>query len=140
MDTGTDSSGTDSGIYAVNVRDGTVRTILKGADAEGHFRGHPFWSPDGSRISFGEWTGVNGPDVETHVITASGTGDRVLPIPTSGVTQAPNSWSNDGTRLLVVRGYPGGFEQSRAAIVPTDGSGTGLEIPVSGRLRHWRSL
>jgi dipeptidyl aminopeptidase/acylaminoacyl peptidase len=131
MDDGADSSGTDSGIYAVNVRDGKVRTILKAADAEGRFRGHPLWSPDGSRISFGEWMGV-GPDLETHVITADGTGDRVLPIPSNGVTQAPISLSNDGTRLLVVRGYPGGFDQSRAAIVPVDGSGTGFEIAYPG--------
>src|SRR4029079_16850078 len=107
MDDGADQTRTDSGIYAVNVRDGRVRAILESADAAGPFRGHPAWSPDGSKISFGEWMGINGIDVNTHTITANGTGDSTLPIPTDAVWQAPIAWSNDGTRLLAIRGYSG---------------------------------
>ncbi len=122
----------DSGIYAVNVQDGKVRTILAGADASGHFRGHAAWSPDGSLISFGEWMGLSGIDVQTHIIAADGTGDRTLPIPATAVWQAPESWSNDGTRLLVMRGYTGGMEQSRPVALPVSGNGFGIEIPYSG--------
>jgi len=132
MDAGADQSGTDSTIYAVNAVSGKVRTILKGADADGLFRGHPAWSPDGSRISFGEWPGLTGIDVRTHVITANGTGDHLLPMPTGAVWQAPLSWSNDGTRLLAIRGYTGGLEQARPVIVPVDGSGPGIEITYPG--------
>jgi dipeptidyl aminopeptidase/acylaminoacyl peptidase len=132
MDSGTDPNGSDSGIYAINAQDGKVRTILAGADAAGRFRGHPAWSLDGSLISFGEWTGVNGTDVQTHIIAPDGTGDRILPIPTDAVWQAPESWSNDGTRLLAIRGYTGGAEQSRPVAVPVAGSGFGIEIPYSG--------
>jgi dipeptidyl aminopeptidase/acylaminoacyl peptidase len=132
MDDGADQSGTDSGIYAVNVRDGRVRAILESADAAGPFRGHPAWSPDGSKISFGEWMGINGIDVKTHTITANGTGDSTLPIPTDAVWQAPIAWSNDGTRLLAIRGYSGDLTQARPVIVPVDGSGPGLEVPYVG--------
>ena len=132
MDSGTDSNGDDTSIYAVNVADGKVRTILKGADAAGRFRGHAAWSPDGSMVSFGEWTGVNGIDAQTHIISADGNGDRILPIPTGAVWQSPFSWSNDGTRLLAIRGYTGDVEQARPVMVPVDGSGSGLEIPYPG--------
>ena len=132
QDNGTDSNGSDSGIYAVNVHDGKVRTILAGADAASRYRGHAAWSPDGSLISFGEWMGVNGIDVQTHIIAADGTGDRTLPIPKGAVWQAPEGWSNDGTRLLVIRGYTGDTAQSRPVAVPVAGSGFGIEIPYPG--------
>jgi hypothetical protein len=102
--------------------------ILKGADAAGHFRGHPAWSPDGTLISFGEWMGVNGVDVHTHIIWADGTRDRVLPEPTGAMWQSPFAWSNDGTRLLAIRGYTNGVDQARPVVVPVDGSGPGVEI------------
>ena len=73
MDDGADSLGSDSSIYAFNVRDAKVRTILKGADAAGHLRGHPAWSPDGSLISYGEWVNSDALTVQTHIITANGT-------------------------------------------------------------------
>ena len=132
MDDGTDQGGSDNGIYAINAHDGTVRTILAGADAAGRFRGHPAWSPDGSLISFGEWMGLNGIDVQTHIIAADGTGDRTLPIPKDAVWQAPGSWSNDGTRLFAIRGYTGDTGQARPVAVPVAGSGTGIEIPYPG--------
>ena len=132
MDEGTDSSGTDSSIYAVNAQDGTVRTFLQGADAAGRFRGHLGVSPDGSKISFGEWTGVDSIDAQTHIVTVNGTGDLTLPIPTGAVWQAPISWSNDGTRLLAIRGYTGDITQARPVIVPVDGSGPGVEVPYPG--------
>ena len=132
MDEGTDQAGSDSGIYAVNAQNATVRTILAGADAAGRFRGHPAWSPDGSLISFGEWRALTGVDVQTHVIAADGTGDRILPVPKDAVWQAPGSWSNDGTRLFAIRGYTGDSGQARPVAVPVAGSGTGIEIPWPG--------
>jgi dipeptidyl aminopeptidase/acylaminoacyl peptidase len=129
MDAGTDDQSTDSGIYAVNAVNGQVRTIL-GANA--NFRGHPAWSPDGSAISFGEWPGITGLDVQTHIVKADGTGDRALPIPAGAVWQGPNTWSNDGTRLLAIRGYTSDEGQARPVVVPVDGSGPGLEIPFPG--------
>jgi hypothetical protein len=137
MDAGDETSGYGS-IHAVNVESGKVRTILARADrartdAAGRARGHPMWSPDGSLISYGEWGGEGeGLTVQTHIIAADGTGERVLPIPTDAVWQAPYSWSNDGTRLLVVRGHTTGMEQSLPVVIPVDGSGFGIEIPYPG--------
>jgi dipeptidyl aminopeptidase/acylaminoacyl peptidase len=142
MDAGTDSSGTDSSIYAVNAVSGQVRTILRGADAAGRYRGHPLWSPDGSEIAYGEWCDYDcstgqalpadaGTTVRAHIIRADGTGDRLLPSPTITEFQAPESWSNDGTRMLVVRGE---FTSSsgQPVAIPVDGSGPGVEIPYPG--------
>ena len=86
---GVDSDGANSccAIQAVNAKTGDIRTIL-GLEP-GRFRGHGQWSPDGSLISFGEW-GDGDPDnggltVQTHIIAADGTGERILagpPAPT----------------------------------------------------------
>jgi Tol biopolymer transport system component len=135
MDAGDDSNGWGT-IHAVNVESGKVRTILARADAAGRHRGHPAWSPDGTLISYGEWVdfGPDGLSVLTHIITADGTGDRILPIPTDAVWQAPFSWSNDGTRLLAIRGYTGGYEQTRPVAVPVAGSGSGIEIQYPGAI------
>ena len=65
----------------------------------------------------------------THVISADGTGDRVLPAPRDAVWDAGWDWSNDGTRLLIVRGYTPGYEDVRLVVIPSDGSGPGTEIP-----------
>ena len=133
MDDGGDSNASDDSIYAINVATGKIRTILEGPDAStGPWRGHPAWSPDGSMISFGEWPGLNGLDVRTHIITANGTPVRVLPLPTGAMWQAPYTWSNDGTRLFAIRGYTNDNTQARPVIVPVDGNGTGLEIPYPG--------
>ena len=132
MDAATDDQGTDSGIYAVNAVNGQVRTILKGADADNRLRGHPAWSPDGSKISFGEWPGISGLDVQTHIVNADGTGDHPLPIPAGAVWEGPSTWSNDGTRLLAVRGYTNDTSQARPVVAPVDGTGPGVEIPFPG--------
>jgi hypothetical protein len=45
-----------------------------------------------------------------------------------------SDWSNDGTRLLLVRGYSIGTDAARPVIVPADGSSLGVEIPYTGSL------
>ncbi len=133
MDGGNEYDGSGfGGIHLVSAQGGTVRTILKDDRAAGVYRGHPEWSPDGSMISFAEWIAANGLTVQTHIITADGTPVRTLPIPSGAVWQAPYGWSNEGTRLLVIRGYSSGYEKARPAVVPVDGSGFGAEIPYPG--------
>ena len=135
MDAGDPANGY-GGIHVVSAHGGTVRTILKDESARGHYRGHPAWSPDGSLISYGEWVDGAGLTVRAHVIAADGTGDRVLPMPTSAAWQAPYAWSNDGTRLLAIRGYTGDVAQARPVAIPVDGSGTGIEIPYPGGMEN----
>jgi len=120
----------DISLHAVNPVSGVVRTIV--GSSGGRYRGFPRWSPDGSRLSYNEWVDSAGVTAQIHIIEADGTGDRPLPIPPDAVWQAVRSWSNDGTRLLAIRGYTGGFDASVAVAVPVDGSGFGVEIDYPG--------
>jgi len=121
------------GMYAMDATSDHIRPIL--ASSSGLNRSDPQWSPDGSLISFVQWRNAETLTSETHIIAADGTGDRMLPIPPDAVWQAGWTWSNDGTRLLAIRGYTGTFEDSRAAVIPVDGKGTGVEIEYPGPIQ-----
>ena len=129
---GVDSDGANGccAIQAVNAKTADTRLIL-GLE-QGRFRGHGQWSPNGSLISFGEW-GDGDPDnggltVQTHIIAADGTGEHILAGPAGTDWQSPLSWSNDGTRLLVIRGDGPDHAGARPVIIPVDGHDTGIEI------------
>ena len=85
---------------------------------------------------YGEWTDSGSLTVQTHIMAVDGTGDRTLPIPFAAAWQAPYCWSNDGTRLLAIRGYSGGVDQARPVVIPVDGSGTGIEIQYLGGMEN----
>jgi len=122
------------GIYRMDATSEDIRPIL--ASAPGRNRTDPRWSPDGSLISFIEWSEyADGLSSETHIMAADGTGNRVLPIPPDAVWQAGWTWSNDGTRLLAIRGSTGDFGESRAVVIPVDGNGTGIEIQYPGAIQ-----
>lgn len=115
-----------NGLYAVDVASGVVRTIL--APTPGVGRDVVSVAPDGSRIAYSAST--TDPDRNTyrvHVVAADGTGDVPLPLPAAATFQDAPAWSNDGTRLVVVRGYGARNEDMALAAVPADGSGTGVE-------------
>jgi Tol biopolymer transport system component len=137
-----DTSGGSGAIHLVSSQGGAVRTIVNDERSAGIYRGHPLWSPDGSLIAYGEWcdadcsTGktltVDGNTVQVHVVNADGNDDRILPSAAGAQWQAPESWSNDGSRMLVIRGDTGGLEKARPAAVPVDGSGSGVDVPYPG--------
>jgi dipeptidyl aminopeptidase/acylaminoacyl peptidase len=127
-----DNSNGYGGIYAIDARGGQPRTILERAFDK--LRGWPIWSPDGSRLSFMEWLPSGHLTARIHVIGADGRGNRVLPIPPTARWEGGMAWSNDGTRLLAIRGYTGGLDDSRAAARPVDGNGTGIEIDHPGAI------
>jgi dipeptidyl aminopeptidase/acylaminoacyl peptidase len=115
------------GIYAINAQSGSIRDIL--ATKPGRLRAYPRWSPDGSLISFADWDADgDGLTVETHIIGADGTGEHTLPGPTGTMWQGTESWSNDGTRMLVIRGYAPDAAGARPVAIPVDGRDTGVEI------------
>ena len=123
----------NSGIFAVDLVSGVVRTIVAAADF--YDLAGAEWSPDGSSIAYSTWGGAvdtGAINARTHVIAADGTGDRVLPDPPGAVWNAGPTWSNDGTTLLIVRGYAPGYEDVRAVVIPSDGRSTGIEIPYDG--------
>jgi len=129
-DIGTDWWGY-GGIYAVQPDGGPIRTVLPGVD--GHPRWNVAWSPDGTRISYGEVVDP-GHDmtIRTHIINADGTGDRVLGLPSGAFWETPVAWSNDGKQLLTIRGYDGADKRSRAAVRPVEGNDPGIEIDYPG--------
>ncbi len=120
------------GIYAFDAVTGEIRTILE--HDPGRNRANARWSPDGSQIAYVEWVDSGSLTAQTHIIAADGTGDRVLPLPPGAVWQAAMTWSNDGTRLLAIRGYTGGTDGSVAVATPADGNGFGVEFDHSGAI------
>lgn len=125
MEAGTSSAGF-GGIHAVNPGGDQPRTILE--SAPGRYRDLAAWSPDGSRVGYMEWVDAGGISSRIHVIEAEGTGDRVLPMPPNAVWEVFRGWSNDGTRLLAIRGYTGTWTGSVAVVRLADGTDFGLEI------------
>ena len=119
------------GLFALNVAKGTVRPVLElrqGFDLAG-----PSWSPDGSRIAYWTWNGeAEGMNARSHVVLADGTADQELPSPAGAVWNAHATWSNDGTRLFLARGYTPGNEDVRGVVLPADGSSDGIEIAPAG--------
>lgn len=128
------TSSTGNGIFAVDLANGRVRTLKPGG--EGYDLAGPAWSPDGSRVSYWQWdTNSLGLSARTHVMTAEGTDDRVLPTPEGSVWNALATWSNDGTRIFMMVGHTPDFSEVGAAIVNADGSGTTIEIPYEGTVQ-----
>lgn len=120
------------GIYAMDVTSGAIRTVLE--DDPARHRAYPLWSPDGSQIAYVEWVDSSDLTAQTHIMAADESGDRIVSMPPEATWQAAFSWSNDGTRLLAIRGYTGGFEESVAVALPVDGSRFGVEFDSSGAI------
>jgi hypothetical protein len=81
------------------------------------------------------WGGPEGNErltARNHIVSVDGTGDRTLPAPPGGLWDALATWSNDGTRLFILRGYGPGMEDVRPVVIPADGSSTGVEFDYDG--------
>jgi Tol biopolymer transport system component len=123
--------GSQSGLYAVDVHSGKVRPIVEPSPRFG--AGVSTVSPDGSRIAYtqidNQVTDRN--PYQVHIVNSDGSGDVALPMPASAMFQDLPVWSNDGTRLVIVRGYAAHNEDVRLAIVPADGANTSVETKPS---------
>jgi Tol biopolymer transport system component len=123
---------TGQGVYAVDVSTGATRTIVEpkpGFDVAG-----ANWSPDGSHVAYWTWGGPGSDQritARTHIVSADGTGDRVIDMPPLARWTAGSDWSNDGTRLLMLHGYASDYDEVRPVVVPADGSSLGVEIDQS---------
>jgi Tol biopolymer transport system component len=133
-----DPNGGNGAIHLVSSQGGAVRTIVSDGRPRGINRGHPLWSPDGSHLVYGQWcdndctTGEPladniGNTVQTYIVGADGKGAHPLPSP-AGDFQAPESWSNDGSKVLVIRG----------PVVDGTGYSQPVAIAVDGVRKAWR--
>ena len=122
---GYDELSGDSDLYTMNA-DGSDVTPLT---SDGAAKGHPEWSPDGTRITF-ESIGYESGSCcsrNIYVIDADG-GNRQALTETPDVSIGENfdaSWAPDGERLVFVsnRGEPGGFAGDRELyLMNADGS------------------
>jgi Tol biopolymer transport system component len=115
-----------NGLYAVDVATGAVRTIVQPVGGIGVGWVRP--SPDGSRIAYSAAPfGGDSNGYRVHVVTTDGKTNITLPIPQGAMFEDAPNWSNDGTRLVVTRGYSARNQDVAVAVVPADGSGVGVE-------------
>jgi Tol biopolymer transport system component len=123
---GGSATGAGSGIYAVEVASGIVRTIVKPSAEVGLD-----WvrvAPDGSRLAYSVTTSDPSRNTTSvHVSAIAGSGTVTLPMPTGATFQDGPAWSNDGTRIVVVRGYATRNQDITLAVLPADGSGVGIQ-------------
>jgi hypothetical protein len=115
-------------IYVVNV-DGTGLRPLVGGAPETRYYG-PVWSPDGSRLAFGQWDwSSNDCSTWVHVVRADGTGDRIVGRHPDAVCEGitGQAWSNDGSHIVIGRGF-GPEGTSNAVVLPIDGGSPGIDI------------
>jgi Tol biopolymer transport system component len=123
--------GADTGLFVFDRSTKQRRQIIRmnpGFDLAG-----PSWSPDGSQVAYWTWDGTaNGATAKSHLVNADGTGDRELPSPPGAVWNAHATWSNDGKRLFLARGFTPGEDDVQGWVVPADGSSVGVQIAPAG--------
>jgi hypothetical protein len=119
MDVGT-------GIYAVDVATGSLRTLVEPSAELGV--GWLGVAPDGSRVAYDVSTiDPTRNTYQVHVSDIDGSGTLILPMPEGATFQDAAAWSNDGTRLVIVRGYATRNQDMTLAVLPADGSAVGIE-------------
>jgi Tol biopolymer transport system component len=127
---GIPDGGSNSGIYAVDVKTGASTTIV--APAAGVGVDFIRVSPGGSRLAYvssvdSQEQGPGPEQYRVHVVGLDGTNDLTLQLPAGATFQDSPAWSNDGTRLAITRGYAQHNEDMALAVVPADGSTAGHE-------------
>jgi dipeptidyl aminopeptidase/acylaminoacyl peptidase len=118
-------------VHAVDLETGGTRTVV---EATPRMRiNNVEWSPTGSEFSYATWDSMAlGLTARVHVASADGRQDRVLAPVAGQVWDYGSAWSNDGKRMLLIRGFTSEFPDNHLWIVPTDGSGPGREVEHDG--------
>jgi Tol biopolymer transport system component len=117
----------EPGIYLMDPDGANLRTLVQAAESAAI--GYARWSPDGSRVSYTTWDTIRDtyPTDHVRIVAADGTGDHALASGLPVNWEADAVWSNDGTRLAVVRGHSYSYEAVFGAVVWADGSGRVVE-------------
>ena len=114
------------GIYDVDAQTGkTIRTIVEPSTEADVFGAA--WSPSGDAVSYMQFPFVgDGLRGRLQVVAADGTGDRPIDAGAgSAYNIAASEWSNDGARLVMVRGNE---TAQQALVVPMTGDAHAVEI------------
>ena len=107
------------------------RTVLVPAIAYGEFVGAPTVTPDGARFAFARWVsdGPQAADFDTYTATTDVSEAPTMVPPATGMCcQGYPAWSNDGSRLAVLRLYD---DHAAVAIVSADAGGSVREITIA---------
>ena len=105
---------------------GTKKTLVEPSSLYDVFGAN--WSLNGEWISYGKFDpNANGPTARLHVMAADGTDDHPVDSASGTVHDMGYAWSNDSTRMIVGRGNAPDFSDDRTAVVPIDGTDTGVE-------------
>jgi len=118
----------NTGIYSLDPNGGTLRTIVP--PVLEHWTGGLIWAPDGRRGAYHTWHDSPELTARVHIIDADGSNDRVLE--STGPWNAVFSWSNDGTRIVMIRGATGGYEGARIVAIPVAGGDPGVVMQYDG--------
>ena len=99
-------------------------------------------SPDGTRITY--WEGEDDPTMKSmyrvHIVDADGTYNCILlPKPAGARFQDAQGWSNDGTRLAVVRGYGVGTRTGPSPSSPPTDRAPASRVPTGSPAAATRS-
>jgi dipeptidyl aminopeptidase/acylaminoacyl peptidase len=123
--------GSGGGVYVIDVASRAVQTVVAPdlrADAGG-----VVWSPDGSQLAYNRWHQAPVFTVRGRIVDLA-TGQERLADPNADdhFWDALPTWSNDGRRLVLLRGYADGYSTVTAVIVPADGSPStpDVEVPI----------
>ena len=124
------TNGGQNGIFAIDPRTGTQRTIVAPSPDSG--LDFVRLSPDGTRLAYvsSSPTVIGPSSYRVHVIDVDGKIDHRLQLPPGALFQDAPAWSNDGARLAMTRGYQPNNAEMAVAVVAVDGSDSkGVESP-----------
>jgi hypothetical protein len=123
--------GSGGAVYVIDVATRAVRTLVQ-PDPKAA-AGGVVWSPDGSNVGYHRWYQAPVFTVRGHILNLA-TGQERLADPSANdhFWDGQPTWSNDGRRLVLLRGYTDGYSTVSAAIVPADGSSSSppIEVPI----------
>ena len=126
---GQPAGSTTRGIYVADAATGAMlRTIVEPVPDTDVFGAS--WSPTGDAISYGRFSlRGDGFRALTHVVSADGSDDRPIDTaPGIAYNGALSEWSNDGSRLVVIRGQSGDDTRASMRVVSVQGDAAPVEL------------
>lgn len=113
-------------IYVIDVASGQTRTVVE-PPAPNDVYGAT-WSPDGDWIAYGQFDPSGTITARVHVIAADGSGERLVDTVADTSYSDWIGWSNDSTRMLILRGYASDGSDDRIAAVGLDPTTRSVEL------------